>query len=92
MLACPAMATLPHRITEDGLYDDEPQDFDPERMRFTAPYDMNRAPSITLPNGMSEIGLPTALQLVGKPLGEAVLCRAGYAFERALGFSEHPPV
>jgi amidase len=92
MLACPAMATLPPRITEDGLYDDEPQDFDPERMRFTAPYDMNRAPSITLPNGMSEIGLPTALQLVGKPLGETVLCRAAYAFERALAFSEHPPV
>ena len=92
MLACPAMATLPPRITEEGLYDDEPQDFDPERMRFTAPYNMNRAPSITLPNGMSEIGLPTALQLIGKPLGEAVLCRAGYALERALGFSEHPPV
>ncbi len=92
MLACPAQATLPHRVTEDQLYDDTPQDFDPERMRFTAPYDMNRAPSLTLPNGMSDVGLPTALQLVGKRRNEAVLCRMGYAFESATSFRVHPPI
>jgi amidase len=92
MLACPAQATLPHRVTEDQLYDDAPQDFDPERMRFTAPYDMNRAPSLTLPNGMSDVGLPTALQLVGKPGNEPILCRVGYAFESATSFRVQPPV
>ena len=76
----------------DQLYDDTPQDFDPERMRFTAPYDMNRAPSLTLPNGMSDVGLPTALQLVGKRRNEAVLCRMGYAFESATSFRVHPPI
>ena len=91
-LACPVMATLPHRVTEDGLYDDGPQQFNPEMIRFTAPYDMNRAPTLTLPNGMSEIGLPTALQLVGKPRGEAVLCRLGYAFEGATDYRAHPPL
>ncbi len=90
MLACPAQGGLPHRVTEDMMYDDTPGDFDPVRLQYTAPWDMNRAPSLTLPNGWSEQGLPIALQLVG-PLGsEAALCRAGYAYEQATDFMRHP--
>ena len=92
MLACPAQGTLPHRVTEELMYEDTPGDFDATRMQFTAPWDMNRAPSLTLPNGWSEQGLPIALQLVGAPGGEAVLCRAGYAYERATNFMRHPEV
>ena len=59
-------------------------------MQFTAPWDMNRAPTLTLPNGWSDEGLPMALQLVG-PLGsEAALCRAGYAYEQATDFTASP--
>lgn len=92
MLACPAQGTLPHRVTEEMMYEDTPGDFDPMRMQFTAPWDMNRAPSLTLPNGWSEQGLPIALQLVGAPGSEAMLCRAGYAYEQATGFMRHPEV
>ena len=92
MLACSAQGTLPHRITEDMMYDDGPGDFESWRMQFTAPWDMNRAPTLTLPNGWSDEGLPMALQLVG-PLGsEAALCRAGYAYEQATDFTRHPEV
>ena len=92
MLACSAQGTLPHRITEDMMYDDGPGDFDSWRMQFTAPWDMNRAPTLTLPNGWSDEGLPMALQLVG-PLGsEAALCQAGYAYEQATDFMRHPEV
>jgi amidase len=92
MLACPAQATLPHQVTEDMMYDDQPGDFQWERLQYTAPWDMNRAPSLTLPNGWSEQGLPLALQLVG-PLGsEQALCRAGYAYEQATDFMRHPEV
>ena len=92
MLACSAQGTMPHRITEDMMYDDGPGDFDSWRMQFTAPWDMNRAPTLTLPNGWSDEGLPMALQLVG-PLGsEAALCRAGYAYEQATDFMRHPEV
>ena len=90
MLACPAQGTLPHRVTEQLMYEDTPGDFDAARMQFTTPWDMNRAPSLTLPNGWSEQGLPIALQLVGAPGGEAALCRAGYAYEQATDFMRHP--
>jgi len=92
LLACPAQSTLPHRVSEEMMYDDTPGDFDPTRMQFTAPWDMNRAPTLTLPNGWSEQGLPIALQLVG-PLGsEAALCRVGRAYERVTDFIRRPPL
>ena len=90
MLACPAQGTLPHRVSEDMMYDDAPGQFDWSRLQYTAPWDMNRAPTLTLPNGWSDEGLPVALQLVG-PLGsEQALCQAGYAYEQATDFTRHP--
>ncbi|MCY4617858.1 MAG: amidase [Chloroflexi bacterium] len=92
MLACPAQGTLPHQVTEDMMYDDTPGEFQWSRLQYTAPWDMNRAPTLTLPNGWGEHGLPIALQLVG-PLGsEKALCRAGYAFEQATDFMRNPDV
>ncbi len=91
MLACPAQGTLPHQVTEDMMYDDTPGEFNWSRLQYTAPWDMNRAPTLTLPNGWSD-GLPIALQLVG-PLGsEAALCQVGYAYEQATNFMRHPDV
>ena len=92
MLACPAQRALSFRVTEEMLYGETPVEFDPVRMQFTAPWDMNRAPTLTLPNGWSDEGLPMALQLVGPVGSEAVLCRAGYAYERATDFRRHPEV
>lgn len=92
MLACPAQGTLPHRVTEDMMYDDTPGDFDPTRMQFTAPWDMNRAPSITLPNGWSDQNLPIALQLVGPPNSEPTLCQAAHAYEQTTNHLRHPNI
>ena len=92
MLACPAQGDLPHLVSDESLYDGPMVDHGPVRRRFSCPWDMNRAPTLTLPNGWTDVGLPTALQLVGSPGGEAVLCRAGYAFERATDFRRHPSV
>lgn len=92
MLACPAQGDLPHFVSDESLYDGPMVDHGPVRRRFSCPWDMNRAPTLTLPNGWTEEGLPTALQLVGSPGDEAVLCRAGYAFERATDHRRNPSV
>jgi len=52
-------------------------------MRYTGPYDFSGSPTLSLPSGFTPDGLPLSLQLVGKPLGEATLCRVGQAFEAA---------
>ena len=53
------------------------------RLRFTAPYNFNGAPTLSVPCGLSHDGLPLSLQFVGKPLGEALLCRLGHAYDQA---------
>ena len=52
-------------------------------VRFTAPFDFNGFPTLSVPCGFTPEGLPLSLQLVGKPLAEAALCSVGQAFEAA---------
>ena len=58
-------------------------------INFTAPFDYSGHPTITLPAGLTDAGLPLAFQLIGRHLGEPALVRAGYAFEQA-GTPIHP--
>jgi Asp-tRNA(Asn)/Glu-tRNA(Gln) amidotransferase A subunit family amidase len=94
LLACPAMPVLPFPETPESrtrplLEKDLDVSFD----RFTAPYNFNGAPSLTLPCGFTDSGLPLALQLVGHSLGEPLLCRVGYAYEQATSWHQvRPPL
>jgi amidase len=61
--------------------------------RYTCPFDMTGNPTITLPSGFSETGLPIAFQLVAANLGEATLIRAGAAFQGVTTWHRRrPPV
>jgi amidase len=66
------------------------QDGGANLITFTAPFDYSGHPTITLPAGLGDAGLPTSFQLVGPTLGEPALIRAGSAYERAHGFHAHP--
>ena len=57
---------------------------------FTAPFNYSGHPTITLPAGLADSGLPKSFQLVGGALGEPTLIHAGSAYEEALGFHVHP--
>ncbi|MBX3706312.1 MAG: amidase [Pseudomonadales bacterium] len=61
-----------------------------DAITFTAPFDYSGHPTISLPAGLSEDGLPRSFQLVGRHLGEPTLIRAGAAFEAARGPLPHP--
>ena len=63
------------------------------RLLFTAPIDMSRHPSLTLPGGATEHGLPVAFQLIGPHFGEAHLLAAGHLFQRETDWHQRrPPV
>lgn len=84
VLACPSMPTPPTRVTPDILYGPMPNGgLDVTRMRFTAPFDFNGAPTLSVPCGLTADGLPLSLQFVGEHLGEPLLCRIGHAYEQA---------
>lgn len=60
-------------------------------LRFTAPFNFAGNPTITLPCGIDAAGLPLSLQLVGPPVSEALLCRAGHAFQQRTDWHTRRP-
>ena len=58
---------------------------------YTCPFDMTGHPTITLPGGFSATGLPIAFQLVAANLDEAMLVRAGAAFQRVTFWHRRHP-
>ncbi|NOJ46633.1 amidase [Bradyrhizobium archetypum] len=58
---------------------------------YTAPFNMTGQPTLTLPGGFSTDGLPIAFQMVAADLGEAMLIRAGIAFQRATDWHRRHP-
>lgn len=58
---------------------------------FQAPWSLLGLPSISLPSGVSEDGLPFATQLVSRHLDEPTLFQAAQWVERVLAFTARPP-
>ncbi len=62
-------------------------------LRFTGPFNFSGSPTISVPCGFTDGGLPLSLQLVARDLEEELLCRAGHAYERATDWhTRHPSV
>lgn len=50
---------------------------------FTLPFNLARLPVLAQPCGFSREGMPISLSLVGRPFDEAMVLRAGHAYESA---------
>jgi amidase len=103
LLACPTVATEPFVYDRPGVFTAPgaagsssagvPLEWFQRSSRFTIPWDYNGWPTLSLPCGATDGGLPLSLQLVGHPLTEATLLRAGYVYEQATDWHRrHPPV
>jgi len=91
VIVCPSMptATLPNdAMPLDARSFKEPNPL----LAFTAPFNMSRNPTLSMPSGPGKGAPPPSLQLVGRPLGEVTLIRAGAAYERATEWhTQRPP-
>jgi Asp-tRNA(Asn)/Glu-tRNA(Gln) amidotransferase A subunit family amidase len=101
ILACPTLASESFRYDPNDAYggiDAElgtlagvPIEFFGRNGRFITIWDYNGYPTLSVPCGFSPDKIPLSLQLIASPLGEAQLCRAGFAFEQANDFHlQHP--
>ncbi|MFB6440968.1 amidase [Streptomyces sp. NPDC056411] len=54
-------------------------------VRLCAPANITGLPALSLPVGRDRAGLPIGMQLIGRPLDEATVLRAGHAYETAHG-------
>jgi amidase len=61
-------------------------------LRFATPFDMSGSPTISLPGGFTSKSLPLSFQLVGRHLEEALLVRAGHAYQQATDWHRKHPL
>ena len=88
LLLTPALAERPLKIGECHGYGDDPM-ADLERSGHFTPFaslfNVTGQPAIAIPVGFGDDGLPTAAQLVAKPLGEDTLLQVAAQMEAAIG-------
>lgn len=53
-------------------------------VRLSAPADITGVPALSVPVGRDRAGMPIGMQLLGRPLAEAVLLRVGHAYEQTV--------
>ena len=59
--------------------------------RFTRPINYLGLPSLSIPSGFTQRGLPVGMQLIGRSFDEATLLKIGAAFQRSTDFHEKVP-
>ena len=62
-----------------------------KRPNFTSPFNCTGSPALALLCGFSKDGLPLSLQIAGRPHEDALVLRAGHAYEMAAGFCKREP-
>jgi amidase len=94
VILCPALAGRPVRIGEiDACSDDPWEDFrrSSEFTPYAAIYNVTGQPAITLPLFQGDDGLPTAIQLGGRPADEATLLSLAAQLEAARPWAGRRP-
>ncbi|MGW5644152.1 amidase [Saccharopolyspora sp. NPDC003752] len=61
-------------------------------VRLSAPANVTGVPSLSVPVGRDQAGMPIGMQLLGKPFAEDLLLRVGYAYEQTEPARELAPV
>lgn len=61
-------------------------------IRLCVPASLVGLPAISVPCGFGSAGLPTGLQIIGRPFDEATVLRAAHAYEGAAGFARRWPM
>jgi amidase len=88
LLLTPALAERPLQIGDCNGVGENPMEDLARSGRFTpftALFNVTGQPAISVPVGFGDDGLPTAAQLVAKPLGEDTLLQVAAQMEAALG-------
>ena len=89
LLLMPVIATVAEPVEPSAMAD---MALALRRATATMTFSITGHPTLTLPAGLID-GLPTALQLVARPFDEALLLRAGHAWQQHTGHHrERPPL
>ncbi len=92
VLACPVVGLDPCPVEEEypSTVDGQPVKDYVDWLRFSFLSTTTGLPSLSLPIGFSDHGMPVGLQLIGPPRGEAKLLAVARAIELAVDFNGGP--
>ena len=94
VLLTPALAERPLAVGECNGLGERPLEDLARSGRFTpysAVFNVTGQPALSLPIGFGDDGLPTAVQLVGRPLGEDTLLQLAAQLEAARPWAQNRP-
>src|SRR5215470_20238067 len=90
VLVAPGVATTAMKISE---YANAGADFGyRNQLRFTQPFDATGQPALAIPTGLASDGLPTSMQIVGRPFDEAMVLCVAASYEAMGGPLSCPPL
>jgi aspartyl-tRNA(Asn)/glutamyl-tRNA(Gln) amidotransferase subunit A len=90
-LLSPTNPNPPPRIDASPGRIDASTDMGRTRRMCTYPFALANVPTISVPSGFTEDGLPLALQVAGRPFDEATVLGIAHAFEQAAGLADRHP-
>lgn len=61
-------------------------------VRFSAPANVTGLPALSVPSGMTAEGLPTGIQIIGRPFDEATVLKVGHAYEECTDWPRLAPL
>jgi aspartyl-tRNA(Asn)/glutamyl-tRNA(Gln) amidotransferase subunit A len=90
---CPTLPFTATRVGETTVVIEEgiEEDMLSAIMQFTGMASLTGLPSLGVPCGFDENGLPVGMQIIGKPFDEATLFRVGHAYQCATDFHTKSP-
>ena len=95
LILTPTLADLPSIVGSIRDDADPAADFEAQKRftPFTSPYNMTGQPAISLPVHWTDDGLPVGIQIVGRPMQEALVLAVSAQIERAHPWGHrHPEV
>ncbi len=90
LLISPQMPTVALPVGTD-VWDSEVQDHWTQWTPFTYPHNLSRCPAASVPVGLTDDGLPMAMQIVGRHFEDRLVMRASRTYESAAGFPMWSP-
>jgi aspartyl-tRNA(Asn)/glutamyl-tRNA(Gln) amidotransferase subunit A len=93
VFVCPTLPFTATRVGETRVEISEgvPEDMLSAIMQFTGVPSLTGLPSLNVPCGFDDNGLPIGMQIISRPFDEATLFRVGAAFQGATDFHTRAP-
>lgn len=90
VLVCPVQSFAPLTLEAIGVMGKQPE-LIARLQRFTCPFNMTGLPTVVLPAGYDDQGMPLGVQFVGGALRDDVVLASGIAFQAATDWHRRHP-